>query len=153
MTSTMLKIPVPTLKMWRQSEWWKDVENDLRSQEDLQLSARLKKIVNRSYDVIEDRMENGDFVYDQKTGQMKRKPVNMRDAHRVALDLQQVSTELLDRHLEEKSISVDTIDKKLKDLADSFAKIAGTVREKPNADVTDVIFGTIEKPNDAKEES
>lgn len=155
LTSQALGIPLPTLKQWRQKEWWKDVENDLRTQTDLQLSARLRNIVNRSYDVIEDRMANGDFVYDQKSGQMRRKPVNMKDAHKVASDLLQTSTELMDRHMEEKSVSVDTIEKKLADLAASFAKIANTVNEKPKGDVTDVIFGTMVQPkgeDDAKNE-
>lgn len=156
LTSAALKIPLATLKMWRQKEWWKDVENDLRTQEDLQLSARLKRIVNRSYDVIEDRMENGDFVYDQKTGQMRRKPVSMRDMHAVSKDLLVASQDLMDRHMEEKTVSVDTIEKKLADLAESFAKIAGSVNDKKPVEVTDVLFGTVEKPKEidnAPEES
>src|SRR6266581_5336428 len=63
LVSGALKIPFDTLKVWKSSEWWKSLEGDLRMQDDLQLSARLKNIVGKSYDVIEDRMENGDFVY------------------------------------------------------------------------------------------
>lgn len=155
-TAAVLKIPLPTVRMWKQTEWWKDVERDLRTQEDLQVSARLKKIVNRAYDVLEDRLENGDFVYDQKTGKMKRRPVSMRDAHVVSRDLRQTAQELVDRNIEEKSISVDTIEKKLADLAESFAKIANSATSPKQVEVTDVLFGTVDKPkeaNDAKEES
>lgn len=136
-----LKIPYQTAKQWKAQEWWKQVENDLTVQEDLQLSARLKRIVNASYDVVEDRMANGDFVYDQKTGEMRRKPVAMKDAHKVGLDLQERRDELLQRHIAGESVTTDKIEKTLSDLAEQFAKIANSVNTKAPIQVTDVIFG------------
>lgn len=159
LVSGALKIPFDTLKVWKASEWWKTMIEELQCQEDLQLSARLKKIVSKSYDVIEDRLDNGDFVYDQKSGTMRRKPVAMRDAHKVAMDLVQQKEHLIDRHMEEKSISVDTIDKRLKDLAESFAKIAASVKDGKPVEVTDVVFGKLDESDreederDAEEES
>jgi hypothetical protein len=144
-----LKIPFDTLKVWKQSEWWKQMEGDLRTQDDLQLSARLTKIVNRSYDVIEDRMEHGDFVYDQKSGKMKRKPVSMRDAHKVAIDLMDKKDTLVDRHMKGETITTDKIEKTLADLAANFAKIANQINTHGPVEVTDVIFG--DDNRDAKE--
>lgn len=142
LTASALGIPHNTVKTWKKSEWWKTIENELMVQEDLQLGDRLKKIVNRSYDVIEDRMENGDFVYDQKTGQMRRKPVAMRDAHKVGLDLQQRRDELVRRHIEGESISTDKIEKTLNELAKRFEDIAnGVNKQQRPVEVTDVIFG------------
>lgn len=152
LVSGALKIPFDTLKVWKTSEWWKELESDLRTQDDLQLSARLTKIVNRSYDVIEDRLENGDFVYDQKTGKMRRKPVNMRDAHKVAIDLMEKKDVLVDRHVKGETITTDKIEKTLADLAENFAKIANSINNKTGTvEVTDVLFG-VETTN-AKEES
>ena len=136
-----LKIPFDTLKVWKQSEWWKTLEGELRVQEDLQLSARLTKIVNKSYDVVEDRLEHGDFVYDQKTGTMRRKPVNMRDAHKVAVDLMDKKDMLIERHIAGESVTTDKIEKTLSDLAASFAKIATQINTHGPVEVTDVIFG------------
>lgn len=136
-----LQIPFDTLKVWKTSEWWKQLEGELRVQEDLQLSARLTKIVNRSYDVIEDRMEHGDFVYDQKSGTMRRKPVNMRDAHKVAIDLMDKKDMLITRHIAGDSVTTDKIEKTLADLAANFAKIAQSINNKGPVEVTDVIFG------------
>lgn len=149
LVSGALKIPYDTLKLWRKMEWWKQIENDLKVQDDLQLSARLKKIVNKSYDVVEDRLENGDFVYDQKTGKMRRKPVALRDAHRVAIDLMEKEDELKTRHIQGDTVTQDKTEKMLKDLAESFKKIAESVNQKTPIDVTDVIFGD-DKPH-AKE--
>lgn len=146
-----LQIPFDTLKVWKASEWWKNLEGDLRVQEDLQLSARLTKIVNRSYDVIEDRLENGDFVYDQKSGKMRRKPVNMRDAHKVAVDLIDKKDMLIERHIRGETVTTDKIEKTLADLAANFAKIANSINTHGPVEVTDVIFG--DDKHDAKEES
>lgn len=151
LVSGALKIPFDTLKVWKQSEWWKTLEGELRVQEDLQLSARLTKIVNRSYDVIEDRLEHGDFVYDQKSGKMKRKPVTMRDAHKVAVDLIDKKDMLIERHIKGESVTTDKIEKTLADLAANFAKIAASVGKQP-IEVTDVVFGKLEgEDSDAKE--
>lgn len=152
LVSGALKIPFDTLKVWKTSEWWKTVEEDLRVQDDLQLSTRLQKIVNKSYDVIEDRLEHGDFVYDQKTGTMRRKPVNMRDAHRVAVDLMDKREVILERHMDGTSVTKDKIEETLADLAKNFAKIAATINEtKRPVEVTDVVFG--KETDDAEEES
>lgn len=150
MTASMLKISINTLKLWRKSEWWKDVERDLRTQEDLQLSKRLQQIVNKSLDVIEDRMDHGDFVYDQKLGEMRRKPVSMRDTNKILTDMQDRRDVLIDRHLSEQSVSTDKIEKTLKNLAEEFARIANQVTAKPAVEVTDVLFG---EDSHAKEES
>jgi hypothetical protein len=150
LTASSLKIPLPTVKTWKKSEWWKQIENELMVQEDLQLGDRLKKIVNRSYDIIEDRMESGDFVYDQKTGEMRRKPVSMKDAHKVGLDLQERRDELVRRHIEGDTVTTDKIEKTLQDLARRFEEIANGTNKKATVEVTDVIFG---EARDAKEES
>lgn len=141
LTASALGIPHNTVKTWKKSEWWKTIEQELMVQEDLQLGDRLKKIVNKSYDVIEDRMANGDFVYDQKTGEMRRKPVNMKDAHKVGLDLQERRDELVRRHVEGDTITTDKIEKTLLDLAKRFEDIANGSNKKAVVEVTDVIIG------------
>lgn len=151
LVSGTLKIPLPTLNVWKASEWWKKIEGDLRVQEDLQLSNRMKKIIDRSYDVVEDRLEKGDFVYDQKTGTMRRKPVSMKDAHKVASDLMERKDVLIDRHMEGQSVTTDRIEKTLADLAANFAKIANQINTHGPVEVTDIIFG--EDHTNAKEKS
>jgi hypothetical protein len=142
LVSGTLKIPYDTLKVWKASEWWKTLEGELRVQDDLQLSTRLQRIVAKSYDVVEDRLEHGDFVYDQKTGVMRRKPVAMRDAHKVALDLSDKRDLLIDRHMTGDTITTDKIEKTLQDLAANFERIANQITtSKHPIDVTDVIFG------------
>lgn len=87
MTGRVLKIPEDTVRRWRKTTWWKEIEGELRVQDEMQLSARLKKVMEKSLDAVDERLEHGDYVYNQKTGEMRRKPVSMRDAHKVSMDL------------------------------------------------------------------
>lgn len=121
MTARILKIPEDTLRRWVKSVWWTEIVADLRTQDELQLSTRFKKIVEKTLEVVEDRLENGDFVYDQKTGAMRRKPVAMRDAHKVGLDLDAKRDLILGRQAPQ--ASNEQIDAKLSKLAQSFADI------------------------------
>lgn len=150
LTAGTLKIPHDTLKTWKKTEWWKEIEQDLRIQEDLQVSNRLKKIVEKTFDVVEDRLEHGDFFMDNK-GNLKRKPVSMKDAHKVAMDFSNRREELIDRHVQNESISTDKIETKLADLAKEFARIASQVTTKP-VEVTDVIFAPQKENDNAEEE-
>lgn len=117
----MLKIPEQTMYSWSRSPWWAEAIAEFKLQDQLVLSARLKKIVEKTFDVVEDRLEHGDFVYDQKTGAMRRKPVSMRDAHKVGLELDNKRTVLLDRAVP--TASEEAVDDKLNKLAQKFADI------------------------------
>ena len=85
-TSRVLEIPEVTLLSWKKSEWWQEVVREITTQENLTLSNKLKKIVDKSLDIVTDRMENGDFIYDQKTGKLVRKPMLGKDVHKIAMD-------------------------------------------------------------------
>lgn len=69
---------------WRRQDWWKEAEHDLRRQSRQELSGKLGQIIKTALKVIEDRLENGDFVYDNKQGKMVRKPINAAVAHAIA---------------------------------------------------------------------
>lgn len=122
MTSAALKIPEITLKIWRSSAWWKDLESELKIQDELQLSTRLKKIAEKSFAAVEDRLEHGNFVFDQKTGKIRRIPVNLKDAHKVALDSIQQKDLIGKKHVD---VANDgQIMDKLEQLASKFAEMA-----------------------------
>lgn len=123
LTSRMLGIPEITLRVWKTTEWWKDIVDELKTQERVELSNRLKKIVDAAHSVVENRLVNGDPVLNQKTGQIVMKPVAMKDAHRVAVDLlnQKDVVEKANKPSEQKMASNDD---KLKELAEKFASFA-----------------------------
>lgn len=117
-----LNIPLPTLKQWRYSKWWDELVLDIRSEKTLKMSNRLKTIAEKALDITLDRLENGDWIYDQKTGELRRKPVVMRDA-------MQVANGFLDRHvnLEKKPFeekAQQQVQDRLLALADAFANMS-----------------------------
>lgn len=141
MTAAMLKIPEETVRRWSKTAWWHQIADDLRQQDELMLSSRLKRIVEKSLDVVEDRLDNGDFVYDQKTGQMRRKLVNMRDAHKVALDMAQKRENILNNNAPR--ASEEQVADKLIKLAERFAELAGAKKLEANT-----IEGTVTDAED-----
>ena len=86
------------------------------------MDTKLTKIVDKSLDAVLDRVENGDFIYDQKSGQIKRRPAALRDIHRVATDT--LSKRELLRHgvTERNEHTQVAVVEQLKLLKDEFAK-------------------------------
>lgn len=131
----LLKIPRPTIVTWRATQWWADVEKELRAEENIVLSASMKKLVDKSLLAVEDRLEKGDLVYNPKLDKLVRKPVSMKDALKV-------STDLIDKRIaiathENYTVAQENIDEKLKKLAKSFEE---AITNKAPVNVTDVIF-------------
>lgn len=141
LTSRILGIPEITLRVWKRSVWWNDLVNEIKSQEKMEMSSRLKKIVDASLSAVEDRIINGDLVFDQKSGQMVRKQVNLRDAHKVAVDLMD-KREVLEKTTKEGPAQEAETDK-LEQLAEKFAAfVTKKIENKPDLpvveDITDV---------------
>lgn len=134
-TARILNIPEATVYRWRMTSWWKEIEGELKTQDELQLSAKLKRTMERSMDLVDERLENGDYLYDQKTGQMKRKPVSMKDAHRVSMDLLAKRDLILNRNVPD--ASEEQMSDKLLKMMQQFAEFAQKKLEK-NTTVEDV---------------
>lgn len=122
LVSDALKIPLPTLQSWRNTAWWGEVVQEVKSTENLVLSARLRKVFEKSLDIVEDRLEHGDFFYDQKLGQLVRKDVNLRDAANIAQMASQQRINILSQ--EQHQVAQETMQQKLDKLAESFASWA-----------------------------
>ena len=136
LTSRILAIPEITLRVWKTTEWWKSLVEEMKQQETIEMSSKLKKIVEASLSAVTDRLEHGDVTYDQKTGALVRKPVNMKDAHKVAVDLMS-KRDILEKAAKPQEEQQQDEDRLLK-LAEKFATFV-TQKNKPVIEVTDVI--------------
>jgi transposase-like protein len=137
-TAIALQIPAETLRQWTKTTWWKDLYDEVKQEENIELSHKLQKIVARSLALVEDRLEKGDFFYDQKTGQVVRKEVSLRDAHEVmksSFQMRESIEKPQAAEMEEGSIS-----DKLSQLAKQFEQFAVAQKEKAPINVTDVMF-------------
>jgi len=82
----------------------------------------VKNIAEKSFAVVEDRLEHGNYVFDQKTGKIRRIPVNLKDAHKVAMDSVIHKDIIAGRNVEKANDG--QIENKLADLAAKFAAMA-----------------------------
>lgn len=134
-----LGIPYETLAKWKITQWWKDMTQQIKTENTLKLSARLKSLAEKALVVTEDRIENGDWIYDQKTGELRRKPVSLRDVQRVAMDFTGKAIELEKVPVVEQTQTA--ILDRLEALRINFEKLGG---KKTPVVVTDVIEVPVE---------
>lgn len=90
----------PLLCQWKNSDWWPELVQQVKRQKQNKTNDSIVKLIEQSLDVMQDRLDNGDFVFDQKTGEVVRKPVSVRDATTIATSLlqrQQVAEEMESR--------------------------------------------------------
>ena len=125
------------IREWKTQPWWKELEMEIRQTQNIEMDTKLSKIVERSMEAVADRLEHGDHFYDQKTGEIKRKPVAMRDAARVTVDLLSKRELLRGNATERRETTQVSVAEQLKMLAAEFAKWQNPNKEIV-VDVTDV---------------
>jgi hypothetical protein len=111
-----------TVRQWRTQPWWKELELSIQTETDQELDAKLAKRIDKALDVIWDRLENGDFLYDPKTGEFIRKPVGLKDVNKVMVDM--MDKRLLIRKQPKEMQSQEAVKDILINLAKEFASMA-----------------------------
>lgn len=121
--SAIVKVPYETVRYWKKQPWWKEQVEAFYDDDKQELDAKYQKIVRKALTVVEDRLDNGNFQMDQKTGKITRVPVNLADTHRVMKDLVDQQQKLRKDKVVE-AIAQETINDKLVKLASQFAEMA-----------------------------
>ena len=110
-----------TLSEWKRSEWWPEMVEQLRRQKKQKTSDSITKVVEQSLEIMQDRLENGDPFFNQKTGKIEYKPVGVRDVTTIASSLLQRQIQL-DELAEKNAVKTDTVQETLATLAKEFQK-------------------------------
>lgn len=105
-----------TIRQWRLQPWWHEIANEIQTETNQELDAKLSKIIDRSLDAINERIEGGEFILDPKTGSVKRVPVRLRDVSSVAVNLLDKRDLLRERPEKQKQAELQT---------DILTKLAG----------------------------
>ena len=119
--SRLTGINALTLRDWTGTEWWGEVLRKIRFQLNDQLDSKMTKIIDKALDSVMERITDGDYYVDKKTGKVKQIPMKGRD-------LAVVSTTILDKRQlirgEPTNISAkqSNADTRLEALAEEFAK-------------------------------
>ena len=125
--STSMNIPYDTIKTWRWSRWWDELSQEIRTEGHLQLSAKMQKLADKAMEVTLNRLEVGEPVLNQKTGEVILKPVSMRDAHQVAVSFQDRALKLQNAPVHE--AAQQQVSDRLEALASAFMKMANKTRK------------------------
>ena len=79
MAANQSNVPFETVKSWARSDWWKDKVKEIQNEEYDKLDSKLSKVLDKALDQVMDRIENGEYMYDPKTGKTKIMPAKLRD--------------------------------------------------------------------------
>ena len=144
-TAAITGIPEQTIRTWRKQEWWTDRIKEIKEGDNLQLDAKLTKVMDKALDAVVDRIENGEYMYDPRTGEIKRIPAKLRDVQKVAGDMIDKKTLLakVQKGKEEQKQAI-TADHLLM-LAREFSKFATGKEHKDVDDVKTVVEGEAEE--------
>jgi hypothetical protein len=134
-TEAQTGVPSVTVSNWKQTSWWEDLANQIKTAEHTQLNNQLSKLIKKSLNHIDDALENGELILNNKTGEMVRKPVSVRDTTRVASELMQRQM-TINKAIVETDIKKQTIEDTLKLLASEFSKMANS---KPESEIIEMV--------------
>jgi hypothetical protein len=72
-------IPEGTIRSWKGTEWWHEAMQKIVVEQDDELGTKLTSLVNKAVDAVNDRLENGNYVYNPKLDKLIRKPVDAKE--------------------------------------------------------------------------
>jgi hypothetical protein len=139
MVAAMTGVSYDLIRQWKLQPWWKELEAEIRQTQNIEMDTKLSKIVDKSLDATLDRIENGEFFYDQKTGQVKRKPAALRDVARVSVDMLSKRELLRGNATERKETTQISVAEQLKLLAAEFAKWQEKPKEVLDVEMVEVL--------------
>lgn len=114
----IVKIPEGTIRAWKDTQWWSEAMSRVVAEKDESLTFELAALVDKAVKEVNDRLDNGNYIYDTKRGEMKRKPIDAKElaiVTAIAIDKQQLLRGKPTNRTESISQS-----ERLKDLQDQF---------------------------------
>ena len=139
-TSRIINVPYRTVQSWKlESEWWPKVVEEIQSGENQKIDQKMSKIIDKTLEKLVERIEDGDYMYDQKTGRMVKVPLKARDLERITSGLFDKRQLIRKQPTNIKSDPSNQADRLLK-LAEQFASFAaGKDKEEPKEIVDEYI--------------
>jgi hypothetical protein len=113
-----------TLMDWKKKPWWPKLLAEVKQAARGELQTKMSKIVS----AVEDRIENGEVILNNKTGELLRKPASLRDVNTVASSMisQQIQIEKMEKGA---TVAQETMQDLLKQLSAEFAKFNSKTKQ------------------------
>lgn len=151
-------IPSWRIRRWKTEPWWQAVIDRIRDEKDDALDVKFTQIVEKTVETINDRLENGDYIYDVKRQELKRKPIGGKEAAVITsifMDKRTLLREKRNKH-QESELVMDKL-KKIAEEFKSFVKAKDVTQESER--MKDPIIGSskesmeYEHPNEEAHET
>jgi hypothetical protein len=78
-TAELTKIPEATIRAWKMTEWWHEIATRIIVEQDEELDTKLTALVDKAVGQVNDRLDNGNWIYNPKLDKMVRKPVDAKE--------------------------------------------------------------------------
>lgn len=122
-------VPQGTVRQWKTQPWWKELVAQIQTESDQQVDAKLSKMIDKALDAVNDRLENGDFMWDKEDRTFIRKPVSLKDTWKVSAEI--LDKRWLIRDRPDTKVDTEAVSDILTKLAKDFAGMArAKVQEK-----------------------
>lgn len=139
------------IRQWKMAPWWADLVAEIKASRDIVVDNKLSKLVDKSLELVGDRLENGDIVWNKAVGDFDRKPVSLKDANKVADTLlTQQLNQSKKKVVESQGDTQKTIQDQIRMLAVEFARFNGNRTVNVSASV--IHEGTKESANAVHDE-
>jgi len=121
-TGRITGIPAEVIRQWKTKEWWPQIIDRIRQEKDDELDVKFTQIVDKTVDQLNDRLEKGDYVYDNHSGELIRQPIKGKDLG-VLTSIYVDKRELL-RRKEKVSMDQASMKDRLDRIADDVRRLA-----------------------------
>lgn len=121
-TAVVTGIPLPTLKAWKTTDWFKEYCLQLQQEDVQQMSSNLKRVIDKALKAVEDRLDLGDAQFDQKTGAIVRIPIKAQVALKITSELMTKQDKLAEGPAKQEV--KQAVEDRLLKLSEEFAKFA-----------------------------
>jgi len=71
-------IPEATIRAWKQEPWWIEIIKQIYIEQNEGLGTRIHNTLDKTLELLADRLENGDAIYDSRRGEVVRKPMDAK---------------------------------------------------------------------------
>lgn len=134
LVSDQTGIPYDTLCDWKKSSWWGSIMDEIKIAKKAKQNTKIEELVATSLDLLQERINHGDWILNNKTGELVRKPITLRDMGAVvnALMTRQLQMEEMSERMEHRK---ETVQDTLNMLAKEFAKMNRTKNKQDAIDV------------------
>ena len=78
-TERITGIPAGTVRQWRSQDWWPQVIERVQAESDDLMDVKFTEIVSNTVEQINDRIANGNYLFNKRTGQLERIPAPLKD--------------------------------------------------------------------------